>query len=182
VSAGPETTAVRLDGRVPLEEVGQGDLLVVEDLLALRVSTNKVESLTVSDHAGLDRRGRGDAVARTRRRCRRRRGRTADNPDASMGVFLKAAAVGLDGRVPLEEVREADLLVVEDLLALCVTTDKVEQVAVGDHARLDRRGGRHAVAGRRRCFCCCGWRRGGGAADDPNAGMGVLLETADKAI
>src|SRR5690349_17438233 len=67
VGASPKTAAVRLDSRVPLEEVGQCDLLIIQDLLALRIGADEVEGLAVCDHSLLDRRRGSDAVAGLRR-------------------------------------------------------------------------------------------------------------------
>lgn len=61
-------------------------------------------------------------------------------PNANVYVGPEAGTCVADGGVPLVELREGNIVPVQDVLAPFALVDEVKLVAVGDHVRLD--GGR----------------------------------------
>ena len=164
VSLSPHVVAAAADLGVPLVKVGQGDLVLVQDVLA-RLAVNKVEGLAVGYHAGLEGCGGGDAVAGAGGRA----GGVADDGHAGIGVGPEALAVGAGRRVELNQLGDGDAVLASDGVAGLALGHKVEGVAVGDDGGLDGGRGGDAVAG---------LRGGRGVADDGDAHVNVGPEAA----
>jgi len=163
VGLGPQAVAAAADTGVPLDKVGERDLVLVQDLLA-GLAIDEVEGLAVAHHAGLDGLGRGDAVPGVHGR----RG-VADDGHAGVSVRPEAVAAAAGRGVELDQLSDGDAVLAGHHLATLLRLHKVEGIAVVDHGCLSRRRGRDAVAR---------LGGGGGVADDGHAGIRVAPKTA----
>ena len=180
IDVGPKTGAVRLDGWVPREQLCQGDAVLGQDGVAALALLYKVEDVAVGYHAGLDWGWGLDSVAGGRGRggCRRRccccccccccRSGTGLVPNyrhADVHVGPKACTVGLDGRVPREQLGDGELVCTQHVVARLPFSHEVELVAVAHHAGLRWAWGLDAIARRL-------GRRGTGRGGGGGAGAG----------
>lgn len=94
---------------------------------------------------------------------------TSLHANANVGLCPHALTVGSNASVPLDKVRQSDLLIADDLLASVALGDVVELPAVGHHARLGRLRCLNAVTGRGGGGWLLGSSSGRGASDDTNA-------------
>jgi hypothetical protein len=103
----PELLTPLANCRIPLDQLSQGNLVVLLDRGAGSCRSYLVELLAVADHLGLNWRGRLDTIAGL--------GRSAtNNTHANVISSPEASAVGTDGRIPLAKVCQRDLKVVLD--------------------------------------------------------------------
>jgi hypothetical protein len=183
ISALPEPAAVFTDGGIPLDKVGKGNLVVVNNALAGSRILDEVPLVAVGYHTVLDRRRRLYSIRRSSDSwawldgCGRRWGRT-DDTDTCISVLPEPAIVFTNSRIPLNKVGKGDLVIVNNALARSLFSDKVPFVAIGHHALLNGLW----------CFdpialggSCCGLWLGGrsqrwGGADDTDACVGVSPE------
>ena len=163
VGISPHTPTVRADTWVPFYKIGEGDLVVAGQLATYHAFGCEMELFTVRHHARLRRLWSLDAIAcrRSRRGLRCSRGRhfcscwSSYDANADINLRQHAGAVAADSGIPFNKISTSNLLVADDLTAAHALVNEVELVAVRNHARLRRKGCRHAVTS------CCGFGAGG---------------------
>ena len=163
----PETGAACTANIVPLGKVAQGNVVLGDDSSTALAFLDEVELGAVVHHARLGGRRSCDAVVRRSGRSRGRVGRVrSDDTNAHVNFSPKGAAV-IPDVVPLRELLQGNIILIEDILTAGTGFDIVKFITVVNDTSLKGTRSLHAVSrgsgggggrrGSRNVLNCRGW-------------------------